>query len=169
MSGITYVGLDLHKATIVVAVLGSSGTLLYETIIETSTPTVRAFFSGLTGQIHVTFEETTQAAWLYDLLAARLQRVVVCAPRKNKLLQSGSKADKVDARRLAELLRLDALTPVYHRERSTRSLKQRVRTYDALVSECPRAMSRIKAIYRAGDPVRRRVGMAKGPKKAGVA
>jgi transposase len=149
VSGIKYVGLDVHTATIVCAVVGASGKVLLETILQTSTPAITAFFGGLTGAVHVTFEETTQAAWLYDLLAPRVERVVVCDPRKNTLLQSGSKADKLDARRLAELLRLDALTPVYHGEHGTRALKERVRTYDALVGDCTRTMNRIKAVYRA--------------------
>jgi hypothetical protein len=34
-----------------------------------------------------------------------VSEVVVCDPRRNKLLTEGSKGDKPDARRLAELLR----------------------------------------------------------------
>jgi hypothetical protein len=34
-----------------------------------------------------------------------VQEVLVCNPRRNALLKEGSKSDKVDARKLAELLR----------------------------------------------------------------
>jgi transposase len=61
----------------------------------------------------VTFEEGTWAAWLYDLLKAHVAKLVVCNPRKNALLQDGNKSDRIDARKLAELLRLDNLKPVY--------------------------------------------------------
>jgi len=33
---------------------------------------------------------------------------------KNKLLKSGNKGDLIDARKLAELLRNNSLSPVYH-------------------------------------------------------
>jgi transposase len=50
-------------------------------------------------------EEGTWAAWLYDLLKPHASEVVVCNPRKNALLKDGSKSDRIDARKLAELLR----------------------------------------------------------------
>jgi transposase len=60
----------------------------------------------------VTFEEGTWAAWLYDLLKPHVSEVVVCNPRKNALLKQGNKSDKIDARKLAERLRLHDLKPV---------------------------------------------------------
>ena len=59
--------------------------------------------------MHVTFEEGTWAAWLYDLLKPHVTKIVVCDPRKNALLKEGNKSDKVDARKLAELLRAGLL------------------------------------------------------------
>jgi hypothetical protein len=41
---------------------------------------------------------------------------VVCNPRKNALLERGNKSDRIDARKLAELLRGKQLKPVYHGE-----------------------------------------------------
>jgi hypothetical protein len=38
---------------------------------------------GLAGELHVTWEEGTCAAWLYDLLKPRVHEVVVCNPRRN--------------------------------------------------------------------------------------
>jgi transposase len=56
--------------------------------------------------LQVTFEEGTSAAWLYDLLKPHVTKLVVCDPRKNKSMREGNQNDKIDARRLAELLRL---------------------------------------------------------------
>jgi transposase len=53
----------------------------------------------------ITFEEGTSATWLHDLLKPHVSRLVVCDPRKNALLKDGNKNDRVDARKLAELLR----------------------------------------------------------------
>jgi transposase len=78
-----------------------------ESVIETSAATILDFLKGLRGQVHVTFEEGTHAAWLYDVLKKRKVTVIVCDPRKNRLLQDGNKSDRVDARKLAQLLRAD--------------------------------------------------------------
>src|SRR5208282_5242070 len=59
------------------------------------------FFHGLRGELHVTCEEGTHSAWLYDLLGRRVARLVVCNPRKNALLKAGNKSDQIDARKLA--------------------------------------------------------------------
>ena len=65
-----YIGLDVHQATIVVAVMDSTGKLVMESILETKASTILQFFAGLRGTLSVTFEEGTWAAWLYDLLKA---------------------------------------------------------------------------------------------------
>ena len=100
-----YIGLDVHQATIVVAVMDSSGKLVMESILETKAATILQFFAGLRGTLSVTFEEGTWAAWLYDLLKPHVDKLVVCNPRKNALLKDGNKSDRIDARKLAELLR----------------------------------------------------------------
>ena len=62
----------------------------------------------------MTFEEGTQAAWLYEIVKPVVAEVKVCNPRRNKLLAVGNKADRVDAQKLAELLRCGQLKAVYH-------------------------------------------------------
>ena len=68
MDSIKYIGLDVHKETISIAVMNGAGKLLMESIIETKASTVLQFIQGLRGELHVTLEEGTWAAWLYDLL-----------------------------------------------------------------------------------------------------
>jgi hypothetical protein len=80
-------------------------------------------------RLQVTFEEGSSAAWLYDLLKPHVTKLLVCDPRKNASMREGNQSDKIDARRLAELLRLNHLNPVYHGEHGLRSLKELVRSY----------------------------------------
>ena len=143
-----YVGLDVHKASICVAVLNAEGRLVMESVVETGAATILDFLKGLRGQVEVTFEEGTHAAWLYDTLKRARAQVVVCDPRKNRLLQDGNKSDKVDARKLAQLLRAGLLSPVYHGEHGTRDLKELVRSYEYLVEDSTRVMNRVRALYR---------------------
>jgi len=141
--------LDVHQATISVAVLDSAGKLVMEAILETKAETILQFIQGLRGSLHVTFEEGTWAAWLYDLLRPHVTQVLVCDPRKNALLKAGNKNDRIDARKLAELLYMNKLNPVYHGEAGVRTLKELARSYLTITRDLTRVMSRLKAIYRS--------------------
>src|SRR5438094_1648792 len=99
-----YIGMDVHQATISVAVMESSGKLIMECILETKAATILEFIDGLRGTLSVTFEEGTSATWLHDLLKPHVSHLVVCDPRRNALLKDGSKSDRIDARKLAKLL-----------------------------------------------------------------
>src|SRR5262250_1432698 len=95
MSSEKYIGLDVHQATISVAVMDSQGKVVMESILETKASTLLEFFAGLRGSRFVTFEEGTWAAWLYDLLKPHVSEVLVCNPRKNAALKQGNKSDKI--------------------------------------------------------------------------
>ena len=149
MNDAKYIGLDVHQATISAAVLDSSGKLVMEAILETKAETILQFFRGLRGSSHVTFEEGTCAAWLYELLKPHVAQVLVCDPRKNVLGKLKNKNDRDDARELAELLLRNKLEPVYHGEHGLRTLKELARSYLAITRDLTRVMSRLKAIYRS--------------------
>jgi transposase len=109
MNAEKYIGLDVHQATISVAVMDSTGRIVMESILETKAATILEFFAGLRGTLAVTFEKGTWAAWLYDLLKPHVAKLVVYNPRKAVLLKDGNKSDRIDACKLAELLRLNNL------------------------------------------------------------
>src|SRR6267154_3701151 len=88
------------------------------------------------------------AAWLYDLLQPQAAQVLVCDPRRNALLKEGNKSDKIDARKLADLLRTGMLRPVYHGEHGLRTLRELGRSYQTISQDLNRVMNRIKALYR---------------------
>src|SRR5205807_2523727 len=68
MSQEKYIGMDIHQATISVAVMDAGGKLIMECVLETSAATILEFIQGLRGTLSLTFEEGTSAAWLHDLL-----------------------------------------------------------------------------------------------------
>jgi len=149
MSQEKYIGMDVHQATISVAVMDARGKLIMECVLETKAATIVEFIQGLKGTLAVTFEEGTSAAWLHDLLKPHVSRLVVCDPRKNALLKDGNKNDRVDARKLAELLRTNQVKPVYHEKHGTRALKELGRSYLTLTKDMTRVMNRIKSVYRS--------------------
>ena len=101
------------------------------------------------GDLQVTFEEGTWAAWLYDLLKPHVTEVVVCNPRKIALLKDGSKSDRIDARKLAEQLYMNKLKPVDHGEHGLRTLKELARSYLTITKDLTRVMNGLKALYRS--------------------
>ena len=131
--------------------MDSTGKLVMESILETEAATILQFFAGLRGTLSVTFEEGTWSVWLYDLLNPHVDKLVVCNPRKNALLKDGNKSDRIDARKLAELLRGNQLKPVYHGETGVRMLRESSRKSVILPSSktCSRATNRLKAVYRS--------------------
>ena len=149
MDSTKYIGMDVHKETISIAVLNWAGKLVIESILETKAMTILQFVQGFHGTLLVTFEEGTWAAWLYDLLKPYVTKVVVCNPRRNALLKTGNKSDRIDARKLAELLRAGLLSAVYHGETGIRTLKELSRSYLNINKDLTRVMNRLKALYRS--------------------
>jgi transposase len=143
MSDDKYIAFDVHQATTVVSVLNAGGREVNATILPTQAQPLLGFLEGLRGKLHLTLEEGTYSAWLYDLLEGRVAELGVCDPRHNALLKEGNKTDAGDARKLAELLRA-----VYHGSRSLRPLQELAHSYAALVEDTTRVMNRMKAFYR---------------------
>jgi transposase len=145
---IKYIGMDVHKEATVMVVENGTGKVVMESVVETTTSSILQFIRGLRGELHVTWEEGTWAAWLYDLLKPHVHQVVVCNPRRNALLKEGSKSDKIDAHKLADLLRTGMVRPVYHGEHGLRTLRELGRSYQTISQDLNRAMNRLKALYR---------------------
>jgi len=149
MTSSKYVGMDVHKESISIAVRNAAGKMVMESVIETKANTMLDFIDGLRGEVYVTFEEGTWSAWLYDLLKPHVTKLVVCDPRRNALLKEGNQNDRVDAQKLAELLQHNQLRPVYHGDHGLRAQKELVRSYLTISKDLIRVMTRVKAIYRS--------------------
>src|ERR1044071_2174537 len=89
-----YVGMDVHRATVAIVVVNGTGKVVEQFVVETSATRVRSYLKQLKGRVYVTFEEGTQAQWLYDVVQPLVTEVIVCNPRHNKLLTAGNKSDE---------------------------------------------------------------------------
>jgi len=144
-----YIGMDVHKDTISIAVMDSRGKLVMESILETKAATILQFIQGLRGSLFVTFEEGTWAAWLYDLLKPHVTAVVACNPRSNALLKDGNKSNRIDAQKLADLLRGNHLKPVY--TGSNKCTRKRPGPQEGLRTDLDKAQRRAKLDHRDMD------------------
>lgn len=149
MTDIKYVAFDLHLATVSAAVLDLSGKLIYQAVFQTEASAIRDFLRGLGGHLHLTFEEGTQAQWLFDLSLPLVSELIVCNPRENHSMKRGNKSDRKDALQLAQLLRAGLLKGVYHGAEQTRTLKHLAHNYDSLTQDTTRTMNRLKAVFHS--------------------
>src|ERR1700678_72608 len=142
-----YIGMDVHKESISLAVRNDAGKIVMECVIETRANAILDFIHGLRGELQITFEEGTWATWLYDLLKPQVSKLVVCDPRKNS--RQGNKNDRIDARELSDRLYMNKLSSVYHGGAGVRTLRELARSYLTISKDLARVMSRVKAIYRS--------------------
>jgi len=147
MTNTKYIGMDVHKESISIAVRNAAGKIVMECVIETKASIILQFIDGLRGDLQVTFEEGTWATWLYDLLKPHVGKLVVCDPRKNS--RQGNKNDRIDARELSDRLYMNKLSSVYHGGAGVRTLRELARSYLTISKDLARVMSRVKAIYRS--------------------
>jgi transposase len=143
-----YVALDVDSANIVAGVYDRKGKTVMQCCLRNEGQAIQEFFKLLSGTVHVTFEEGTQAVWLYELIRPLVTEVIVCNPRQNKLLKAGNKSDRIDVAKLGKLLRLGELRPVYQGPSAAQGLKHLIHGYAALVDDTTRVKNRLKALYR---------------------
>jgi transposase len=110
-----YVGIDLHKKTIVLCVMNQDLKVLQRrTLACCGVETIVAFFKGL-DSFQVVVEATACYEWFVALIEPFAQRVVLANPKKLRVIaESTKKTDKLDAQILAEFLARDMI-PQAHR------------------------------------------------------
>lgn len=116
---------------------------------ESDLKAVKAYLSQLTGSILLTIEETTTSHWLYVELRELVERIVICDPYRNRLLSEGPKTDKIDARKLCQLLRSGLLKEVFHGCDELYDMRQLVSAYEDLIKAGVRIQNQRSALYRS--------------------
>jgi hypothetical protein len=90
------------------------------------------------------------ARWVATVISPLVQRVVCSHPAANAwIAKDGDKCDRIDAFKLAELLRLNRFKEVhYAQQQSRRDFKTLVQYYDELTSAQARLKTKLKARLR---------------------
>ncbi len=110
-----YVGIDLHKKTIVLCVMNQDRKVIgRKTFACGQAEAVREFFAGL-GPFRAVVEATASYEWLVELIGPLADKVVLAHPGKLRVIaESTKKTDRLDAQTLAEFLARDMI-PEAHR------------------------------------------------------
>ena len=125
--------------------------------VPTSIPALREVLVSIPGRKFMTFEGGPMAGWLYRNLKDNVDQLIVCEPRRNKLIASyGDKDDSIDAGKLAGLLRGGYLRQVHQSDDFDKIiLKQWVSLYNDKVREAVRQINKIRGrcrMYGIGIP-----------------
>jgi hypothetical protein len=125
-----YIGADVHSNSTELAIERNKK-IVQRYNLPTSIAALTSVLDSLKGEKHLAIEEGPMAGWLYRNLSKKVDNLIVCDPRRNKLIDSdGDKDDKIDAAKLACLLRGNYLRPIYHTEDAGRTeLKHWVSLY----------------------------------------
>jgi hypothetical protein len=145
----SYIGADVDCKTTVLAVRrGTKEVAGYR--VPTTIPALREVLEGIRGPKVLTLEEGPMADWLYRNLRGSVKDLIVCDPRRNRLIVGdGDKTNAIDAGKLAELLQGGNVRRVHHPETQERvELKQWVSLYEDRVKEAVRQVNKIRARCR---------------------
>ena len=145
-----YVGLDLGSRHIELAAMRLNGAVIKQRRFATSESKLRAEFEELRGEVHVHLEAGELAAWVREVVKPYAKSITVSHARDNAwIAKDPNKRDSIDAFKLADLLRMNRVHPVYYSDdRARRDFKQLVQHYDDLTAQEVALKAMIKSRLR---------------------
>ncbi len=143
-----FVGLDVHANATTLTVRDAQGLIIRRDVVVTTREALRRRFRTIRGRVRIACEAGPLAGWISSVLTTRLREVVICDPRQNNLLLKGTKTDRVDADNLSELIRLNALRPVFLGDSENRQLRRLMGHYLSSQNDRRRHIHRLHSLFR---------------------
>jgi transposase len=148
-----YVGIDLHKKTIVICVVDKDRKVVTrQRFLCLDVKAITAWFAAL-GQFQFVVEATATYEWLVQLLEPLAVDWVLAHPGKMRVIaESTKKTDKLDAKTLAEFLALGLIPQAYRpnaRQRAHRTLVRHRTKCQQRVSRLKCKLRQVAALYNA--------------------
>jgi len=165
-----FIGLDAHCKSCELAVVTETGKVTKRLKCGTNIPNLVAFLNEVPRPRWLTFEEGALADWLARNLREHVDELIVCEPRRNRLIaHDGDKDDPLDAEKLAQLLRGGYLKEVHHPESLERSaFKQLVMLHHDRVRARVREGNRTLGYLRGHGVFARQPALCKEDERAAL-
>lgn len=144
-----YVAVDWAMSNMAIARMTKKSDEIMVIDVPSDIKDLQLYLKNLKGTKCLTFEETTTSQWLYTELKGYVDKILVCDPYRNRLLSEGPKTDKIDARKLAQLLRAGLLKEVFHSSDKHIELRKMVSAYDDVIKAGVRIKNQRSALFRA--------------------
>jgi len=143
-----YIGIDWAQARMAVARITDGVELpVYEG--PTNLEELKIYLERLKGTKIMAIEESTPSQWLYIELRDSVDKLIICDPRRNRLLSEGPKTDKIDALKIVRLLKGGYLKEVYHSADEFIKLRHFISAYDDIIQTGVRFKNQRSALMRA--------------------
>jgi transposase len=142
-----YIGFDIHKKTISYCIKEIDGTIREEGVIEASRPGLRDWVAQRPRNWVGAMEATLFTGWIYDELKPQAAALKVAHPAMLKAIAASKKKnDRVDAEKIADLLRCDLLPECYMAPTHIRELRRMLRYRNLIVGEAVRMKNKIAGL-----------------------
>jgi transposase len=145
-----FIGLDTHGQFCELTAVDQDGQEVKRGRCETKIPKLRKLLDEVPRPRCLVIEEGPLADWLWRELRTYVDEMVVCEPRRNRLIAAdGDKDDPVDAEKLAQLYRGGYVKKVHHTDTLEMAIfKQHVLFYQQRVSQRVREGHRARSFLR---------------------
>jgi transposase len=141
-----HVGIDLHRATVVIAAVDDAGQAMDPVTIGCQdTTAIVTVLRGL-GAFRAVIEATGTYRWLYDLLRPFGTVLLAHPSRLRAMIQRRSKTDKLDAQLLANLLRIGQIPLAYIPPERYQQARDLTRSRSRLARDQAQAKIRLRGL-----------------------
>jgi transposase len=142
-----FVGVDLHKKTITIAIVDAQRKLVSRKRFSNLMSDRIVLFLKEQGAFELTVEATASYEWFVQLVEPLASRIVLAHPGKLRVIaESTRKSDKLDATVLAEMLALDQIPTAYRPTPRQRGHRQLVRQREFWQREITRVRNKMRRI-----------------------
>lgn len=146
---VVYAGLDMGSRSFHLVAMNKEGTVVFDRGFTTSEKNLIAAVEAVGGELDVHLEAGELAPWVRRVLRNRVGRVVIGDPKASAwIAKDPRKRDRLDARKLADLVRMGRVHEVYYPEDERLVFKQIVQHYDDLTDQNKRLKLKTKAAFR---------------------
>lgn len=144
-----YIGLDVHQRMTAVCVLDDNGKMERQFTIKGHWGKVFKALEEIPPPFAVCYEASQGYGFLHEGFSRLAQRVVVAHPGQVRLIfRSKRKNDRIDAQRLAKLLFLDEVPPVYVPNQDVRAWRRLIIFRQDVIDERTRKKNQLRNLLR---------------------
>jgi transposase len=142
-----YIGMDIHKKTISFCVKQKDGEVITQGIIPATRAGLTQWVSELPGPWIGAMEATIFTGWVYDFLKPHAMELKIAHPQMLKaIVASKKKNDKIDAFKIADLLRCNLLPECYMAAEDIRELRRILRFRNLMVHQAIRMQNKMSGL-----------------------
>jgi len=143
-----YSGIDLHKHSLVIHTVAEDGTTVREAEMATARPALTSYFATLPGPHRAVVECLGSWYWVRDLVVPQgIDLRLGHAKYLKAISYAKVKTDRVDARTLAQLLRVGLVPEAHMISAELREVRDLLRARLKLVTRATRARQAISGLF----------------------